>query len=83
MPDPQMICVVVSAGYVVSVRLRRGGNVSTDPVLDVVAAPSAGLVLFASHTDILAHIAMVSAGVRKARGTASDLDGRRPHLLGV
>ena len=57
MPDPDMICVVArGAGYVVSASDPGCWSlVELTPVMDVRAATAAGVLVFASHTDLVAY----------------------------
>jgi hypothetical protein len=54
--DANALCVVSNgAGYMLDVREPDGyQEISTSPVLDVVAAVEAGVLVFANYTDVLA-----------------------------
>lgn len=57
MPDPERLCVVSrGAGYLVSVRDPSvWEEVQAMPVTDVRAVPSAGIVVFADYTELVAY----------------------------
>lgn len=57
MPDATKLCVVArGAGYIVDARDPNDVElVKATPVIDVRAIPEAGLVVFASHTDLVAY----------------------------
>jgi hypothetical protein len=57
MPDPEKLCVVArGAGYVVSAsKPETWEAVRAIPIVDVRAVPSAGVVVFANYTEMLAY----------------------------
>jgi hypothetical protein len=57
MPDPEKVCVVAKgAGYLVSAHdPNTWESVRAVPIVDVRSIPHAGVVVFATHTDILAY----------------------------
>lgn len=57
MPDPEKFCVVArGAGYVASApQAGTWAAVRTIPIIDVRVVPTAGLVVFANYTEILAY----------------------------
>lgn len=57
LPDPEKLCVVSrGAGYVVTARDPRSWEaVRAVPIIDVRTAPSAGVVVFANFTEMVAY----------------------------
>ena len=57
LPDPEKLCVVSrGAGYVVAARDPRSWEmVRAVPIIDVRAVPSAGMVVFANFTEMVAY----------------------------
>jgi hypothetical protein len=57
LPDPEKLCVVSKgAGYIVAATDPRAcERLRTVPIVDVRTMPQAGVVIFANHTNLVAH----------------------------